>query len=102
MNECHCTICYKYGVLWMYYKRKDVVMTIAPDTHIDKYIRHAEETRGSISFNRCGHCGCMTHWWGENKMLGEDRMMGVNFRMLPEKDIEGFGREVTYGPEPRK
>ena len=35
-------------------------------------------------------------------MLGDGRMMGVNFRMLPEKDIEGYEREVTTGPEPRK
>lgn len=61
MNECRCTVCYKYAVLWMYYKRMDVVVTVAPGTHIDKYIRDDDETGGNISFNRCGHCGCMTH-----------------------------------------
>jgi len=29
-------------------------------------------------------------------MLGDELQMGVNYRMLPEKSIEGLAREVTY------
>lgn len=35
-------------------------------------------------------------------MLGDDKVMGVNYRLLPEKLIEGLAREVTYGPKAKK
>ena len=98
LNECRCSICYKYGALWAYYPRKDVLIT-AEDPGSRSYLRHDEFCKGDISFNWCNHCGCLTHWWGEgaaDRRVGPNAKMGFNARMLPEKDIEGVDREVNY------
>jgi len=105
LNECRCSVCYSYGVLWAYYRRTDVMVTTAAETatgggtSLQKYVRDDAEADGDVSFNRCGHCGCVTHWWGEGdapRRTGPDAKMGVNCRMLPEKDIEAVERIVTY------
>jgi len=57
LNECHCTVCYKYGALWAYYNHDEVTIKIADDTTLTEYVR--DDSDGNLSFNRCGHCGCM-------------------------------------------
>ncbi len=96
LNECHCTVCYKYGALWGYFPRSEVLVTIADDTQLQAYAR--EDRPGHVSFHRCGHCGCMLFWRGEGKFAGPEHMMGVNLRMLPESQIEDVEREVSMGP----
>ena len=99
LNECRCTVCYKYGGLWAYYPRGDVVLTVAASDDkagLASYIRRDFEGAGGQEFARCGHCGCMTHWWDLPPNDGGDREMGVNLRMLPEKELDGIPREVTY------
>ncbi len=58
------------------------------------YVRDdlAEGTRPALSFHRCGHCGCLTHWWGIGDFAGPDHMMGINTRLLPKEDVEGVER----------
>ncbi|KXX80779.1 hypothetical protein MMYC01_203949 [Madurella mycetomatis] len=99
LNECRCTVCYKYGALWAYYPRGDVVVTASDKAAAVPYVRTdtGAGAQGSIEFMRCSVCGCVTHWLG----LGEQYTrptsnMGVNARMLPEGEIEGMNREVSY------
>ena len=99
--ECHCTVCYKYGALWAYFQRNDVVVTTASDTTLQAYIR--EDADCGLLFNRCGHCGCMMFWRGERTYAegpyaGLEHKMGVNCRMLPKGEIEGIAKRVTKGP----
>jgi len=94
LNECRCTVCYKYGAIWAYYPRPNVVINTAGDAKIEKYIRADEGSDGDLSFNRCGHCGCMMFWYGEGQWAGPEHQMGINCRMLPEKDIEGIERKT--------
>jgi len=99
--ECHCTVCYKYGALWAYFQRNDVVVTTASDTTLQAYIR--EDADSGLSFNRCGHCGCMMLWRGERTYAegpyaGLEHRMGVNCRMLPKGEIEGIAKRITNGP----
>lgn len=96
LTECHCTVCYKYGALWAYFQRNDVVVTTASDTELVKYVR--ADADGDLSFNRCGHCGCMMCWRGEGKYDGPEHKSGVNCRMLPESAIEGIPKKVSKGP----
>jgi hypothetical protein len=98
LTECHCTVCYKYGTLWAYFPRSDVVVTTAGDTKLQAYIRDDESTNGDLSFNRCSHCGCIMCWLGEGKYSGPDHKMGVNCRMLPENQIKDIKKEVIAGP----
>jgi len=57
LNECHCTVCYKYGSLWAYFQPSEVTIKVADDTSLAEYSR--SDGDGSITFNRCCHCGCM-------------------------------------------
>ncbi len=95
LNECHCTVCYKYGALWGYFGRSEVTVTTSDGATLAKYIR-ADNGDGDLSFNRCSHCGCMTHWWGEGDYAGLDHKMGINCRMLPLEAIEGIPRKISY------
>jgi hypothetical protein len=76
VNDCNCSICRRYGVLWAYYDRGQVRL-VQGDTQI--YIwgdRH-------IEFHRCQTCGCVTHW-APSREPGFIR--GVNARMMPALD----------------
>jgi len=97
INACQCTVCYKYGAMWGYFTRKDVKIDVtAPDGTIAKYLRSDLGVDADLSFNRCGHCGCLLFWCGEGKWSGEEEKLGVNCRLvLPKEDIEGI--EVYYG-----
>jgi hypothetical protein len=95
--ECHCTVCYKYGGLWAYFPRNEVVVTIASDTTLQPYMRSDMEV--CLSFQRCGHCGCMVLNFGEGEYAGPEERMGVNTRMLPENEIEGIEKKIIQGPK---
>jgi hypothetical protein len=98
INECRCSICYRYGALWAYYPRNEVLVT-AKEPGLKSYLREDPESSKDLGFYFCGHCGCLTHWWGEDadeQHGGESAGMGVNTRILGEKDIEGIKREVSY------
>lgn len=83
INECHCSLCYRYGALWGYYPRYEVniLVNILPpppgqrpstnashdvgDSATDlpgllSYVR--SDGDGDIAFFFCKHCGCLTHW----------------------------------------
>ncbi|KAH8890068.1 hypothetical protein GQ53DRAFT_842302 [Thozetella sp. PMI_491] len=96
INECHCSICYRYGALWAYYLRGQVRIT----GETQAYAREDADGNGDLAFHRCAHCGCLTHWMGvrdteRRKRLGPEAKMGVNCRMLPESEIAGAERLST-------
>jgi hypothetical protein len=73
LTSCNCSICRRYGTLWMYFRRADVRITAA---------RGATSAYSwgdrSLRFVRCATCGCVTHW--EPVQLREDSRTGVNAR----------------------
>ena len=73
LNECHCSVCYKYGALWAYFKPDEVKIEVADDTTLNKYIR--SDSDGDISFDRCGHCGCLINWKGLGEYSGPEHQM---------------------------
>jgi len=87
-------VCYKYGALWAYFPVKDVKIDVAADgaNTVTAYMRDDEAAPKTATFNHCSHCGCMTNWFG---VLGQEKI-GVNCRMLPEKETQGIEREVRY------
>ncbi|KAK9772855.1 putative CENP-V/GFA domain-containing protein [Seiridium cardinale] len=100
--ECRCSICYRYGALWAYYKRGQVTVTVsaepAPGVSQQSYVRTDEGADGDIGFFWCGHCGCMTHWWkmGQDGPLDDaEAKMGVNSRMLPKHLVEIARRSIV-------
>lgn len=96
--QCHCTVCYKYGALWGYYARSEVVVTVSATDNglgVMNYTREDPNARGDTTFVRCGHCGCMTHWWPAGYRAHTEKM-GINTRMLLESEIEGIERKIYY------
>jgi len=74
VNECNCSICRRYGVLWAYYQPSQVRIN-APEGGTDFYLWGDR----SIRFHRCKDCGCVTHWAPVGPPF--DRM-GVNARLM--------------------
>ena len=72
VNECNCSICRRYGVLWAYYAIGGVTPTAGA---ADVY---SWDDR-SIAFHRCSTCGCVTHWAPIDRNTNR---MGVNARLL--------------------
>jgi len=126
INECRCSVCYKYGALWGYFARDSVkVSTLSPtgehssDPMMDGYVRATDDSdgggaAGDLTFQRCANCGVVTHWWAikgkhdfEGDVVWEDaegrggkdvEKMGVNMRLVPEKEVLGMERKVSNGP----
>ena len=72
-TACNCTICRRYGGLWIYgYEGQNVDISRATNAYI----------RGdSISFHFCPNCGCVTHWRGLKTRADGTRRLAVNLRL---------------------
>lgn len=96
VNECQCTICYRYGALWSYFPQDDVNIYVniptpaSPSEGINKPQESTDSSQGAdnhsglrsyvrsdgdgpIGFFFCEHCGCMTHWAMTEKGLANLR-----------------------------
>ncbi len=74
---CNCTVCRRYGALWIYdYDAEGITVTAAPGA-VRSYVRGDAQ----LTFNFCTTCGCITHWRGiEADAQGRVRC-AVNVRM---------------------
>ena len=72
-TACNCTICRRYGVLWIYgFENEGVRVTGTTKIYI----------RGPTNeFHFCPVCGCVTHWQWQRPNAEGRRRMGVNVRM---------------------
>lgn len=72
-TACNCTVCRRYGALWIYhYDNEGVRVKGETSTYI----------RGSmIEFHFCTTCGCVTHWRSQLLEPGERRRLAVNVRL---------------------
>ncbi len=90
LNECHCSICRRYGVRWGYH-RPDAVRLLcdAADTQI-----YAWGER-NLEFHRCRVCGCVTHWLC---VTDDEPRMGVNARLFDPVDMAAVPVRRSDGP----
>jgi hypothetical protein len=72
-TACNCTVCRRYGALWIYDYEHHGVQVTGPTR---SYVRGK-----AIEFHFCPSCGCVSHWRAQG--LGEDgrRRMAVNLRL---------------------
>ncbi len=104
VNECNCSICYRYGVQWGYYLRTDVaVSTTAADAGTggeeECYVRTDDEADGQLGFFRCRRCGVVTHWDSmadSPRRKGPGARLGVNWRLAGVHGLAGVERIVTH------
>ncbi|MBA4490863.1 GFA family protein [Paracoccus sp. S1E-3] len=77
---CNCTICRRYGVLWIYgHEGEDVALT--GDSHIYK------TSSGWLEFHFCPDCGCIAAWRGVHLQKDGRRRLAVNLRLSEDQDI---------------
>lgn len=74
VTECNCSLCRRYGVLWIYYDKSEVTFEPeAPAT--DTYLWNGRH----VAFHRCAQCGCVTHW---APVSAKRQQLGINARLL--------------------
>lgn len=88
LNECHCSICRRYGVQWGYFDASQVTITTTEPDATETYVWGDKE----ITFHRCRKCGCVTHWLPIDESLNR---LGVNGRLLEKKDLEKLAVKHT-------
>ncbi len=98
-TACNCTVCRRYGVLWIYGHEGEDVDVRGPTK---AYTRGA-----AIDFNFCPTCGCVVSW--RARMLEPDgrRRLAVNLRLADDPDqvaqipIDHFDGLNTFDDLPR-
>ena len=90
LNQCHCSICRRYGVLWAYY-RPDQVRLLSGPGATEAYIWGDRD----LEFHRCRACGCVTHWTDTDR---DASRMAINARLLDPADIAEVPVQQSEGP----
>jgi hypothetical protein len=97
-TACNCTVCRRYGALWIYdYEDEKVSVTGATTSYI----------RGkAIEFHFCSSCGCVSHWRAQRPETDGRRRLAVNVRLAePEAvakiPIDHFDGLNTFDDLPR-
>jgi hypothetical protein len=98
-TACNCTICRRYGVLWIYDFENERIR-VSGRTQL--YIRG-----DSIEFHFCPTCGCVTHWRSQQPASDGRRRIAVNVRLAEEPaavaalPIDHFDGLVSFEDLPR-
>ncbi len=87
--KCNCSLCCKYGVVWVYPSADDI--QISPDpAPTDAYAWNGK----NVDFHRCRKCGCVTHWIPRDpKRDGR----GVNANLLPPELLAALPARLRDG-----
>ena len=90
-TACNCTICRRYGVLWIYGHEGEEITLTGPTS---QYIWGDKD----LEFHFCPTCGCVACWRGVEPGKDGRRRIAVNVRLtepdavahLPVRHFEGF------------
>jgi hypothetical protein len=91
-TACNCTVCRRYGSLWIYDYEGERIRTSGQTTTYARGERH-------LSFHFCPSCGCVT-WWRANSTDENGCRIAVNIRLaddpaavshLPIRHFDGLG-----------
>lgn len=80
VTSCNCSLCYRIGALWGYYRRDDVVIHMDGET-----LKYLWGDR-SMTIYSCAHCGSTTHYAAVD--TGPEARVAVNMRMAPRELAE--------------
>lgn len=76
-TACNCTLCRRYGVLWIYDYEGERIKIAGPST---VYTRK-DSTKPTLEICFCGNCGCVVCWRGLTLDAGGRRRIAVNLRL---------------------
>ncbi len=77
---CNCTICRRYGVLWIYGHEAEDVALIGES-------RIYPTAAGGLGWHFCPTCGCIAAWRAGYLEDDGRRRMAVNLRLAEDQDI---------------
>ena len=79
-TACNCTVCRRYGVLWIYDYEGERIHVSGPTK---AYIRGE-----AIEFHFCPNCGCVAFWRGIDAGKDGRRRIAVNIRLAEPQVVE--------------
>lgn len=77
VTACNCTLCRRYGVLWIYDFEGGLISVSGPRS---VYTR-ADRTQPALEIHFCARCGCVLCWRGLRLEPDGRRRMAVNLRL---------------------
>ena len=77
VTACNCTLCRRYGVLWIYDFEGEKIKLIGPST---VYTR-VDVKKPALEIHFCAKCGCVTAWRGLQTDETGRRRIAVNLRL---------------------
>src|SRR5215470_6058100 len=80
---CNCTICRRYGVLWVYGYDGEEIHVEAPEDGLSSYLWGSR----SISFNFCRTCGNVVSWRGTSPRANGKTRIAVNVRLAEPDEV---------------
>jgi hypothetical protein len=83
LTSCNCSICYRLGALWAYFDLQDVEISRG-----DKPTMSYSWGEKTITYHRCGECGCTTHYTASEADGSE--LIALNCRMAPTSQIHAL------------
>lgn len=101
-TACNCTLCRRYGVLWIYDYEGERVKLSGPSRI---YTRHGK-ANPALEIHFCGTCGCVAAWRGLRLEADGRRRMAVNLRLtdpgpVDHLPIDHFDGLDTFNDLPR-
>jgi len=73
-TACNCTVCRRYGVLWIYGHEGE-------DVFVDGPTKAYARGRKYLNFNFCPECGCVVSWRSNHIGKNGRRRLAVNVRL---------------------
>ena len=76
-TACNCTLCRRYGVLWIYdYEGERIALTGPSSVYTRK-----ELAKPALEIHFCRNCGCVSAWRGLHVDAEGRRRVAVNLRL---------------------
>lgn len=76
-TACNCTLCRRYGVLWIYdYENERIKVSGLSSTYARK-----NKAKPALEIHFCGSCGCVISWRGLSVDADGRRRVAVNLRL---------------------
>ncbi len=79
-TACNCTICRRYGALWIYGHE-------GVDVHVSGQTAFYERGK-ALEFHYCPKCACITHWRAKRLEPDGKRRLAVNVRLSDPSTVE--------------
>lgn len=79
-KACNCSLCARYGALWVYGHENEDVSVSGPTTAY----AHGEK---SLAFHFCAGCGCIAYWRSLSTDAAGRRRLAVNIRLAQPESV---------------